>query len=354
MKIHRAILNFLNTIYKYQSKEGWYKEYEGADPGYQTLCTYYLFCTYQLTGDEQLLESLKKSAAFLKYFVHPDLTIGGLYGSRNTEVYYPAGIVGLAPHIDDCALIAKCFQKGISEGRHLLPQSIDAGNFIPLINGYAEAAFHYDRCQDSINKATVRLPYESLLQNDFKDAGIYIRSTDNYYAIVSYKKGGVIKVFNKRTARIDLEDGGIFGTNLNGKQFSTQHFDDNISFDSFVIRTSFYRINDKLPSPITFIVLRVFSLSLFKSIAIGNIFKKFIVEFLMTGKNKIDGMAERQFEFTDDKIRIYEKISPPNRTKQLGHYGKCKAIHMASSGYCLKQDQELPLSSEIVEFSERV
>ena len=32
-------LSLLEIIYKHQSIEGWYKEYEGADPGYQTLCT---------------------------------------------------------------------------------------------------------------------------------------------------------------------------------------------------------------------------------------------------------------------------------------------------------------------------
>ena len=32
----------VSRILKNQSKEGWFKEYEGADPGYQTLCTYYL------------------------------------------------------------------------------------------------------------------------------------------------------------------------------------------------------------------------------------------------------------------------------------------------------------------------
>ena len=72
----------LQIIYDNQSSEGWYKEYEGADPGYQTLCTYYLSCVYELTKDEKLLESLRRSARFLSHFIHPDGTIGGLYVSR--------------------------------------------------------------------------------------------------------------------------------------------------------------------------------------------------------------------------------------------------------------------------------
>ncbi len=61
---------FLDIIYANQSEEGWYKEYEGADPGYQTLCTHYLFCIYDITKDIKLLSSLEKSAEYLKYFVH--------------------------------------------------------------------------------------------------------------------------------------------------------------------------------------------------------------------------------------------------------------------------------------------
>ncbi|MCK4822474.1 hypothetical protein KA005_42310, partial [bacterium] len=109
---------FLAIIYKHQSREGWYREYDGADPGYQTLCTYYLSCAYEITQDQELLESLIKSGSFLKYFVHPDSTIGGLYGSRNTEVYFPAGIIALSPASDDFALIATLLHRGILNGNH--------------------------------------------------------------------------------------------------------------------------------------------------------------------------------------------------------------------------------------------
>jgi len=54
----------LEIIYRNQSEEGWYKEYEGADPGYQTLCTHYLSRIYEITKDERLKNSLVRSAKF--------------------------------------------------------------------------------------------------------------------------------------------------------------------------------------------------------------------------------------------------------------------------------------------------
>ena len=50
--------HFLQRIYDRQSAEGWYEEYGGADPGYQTHGTFYLARIWQLTGDVTLLDSL--------------------------------------------------------------------------------------------------------------------------------------------------------------------------------------------------------------------------------------------------------------------------------------------------------
>ena len=81
----------------------------GADPGYQTLAIYYLYHAWRLTGNTELLTSLRLSGEFLTYFVHPDGTIGGLYGSRNTEVFYPGGIVAMSTELP----VYKKLRKGL-------------------------------------------------------------------------------------------------------------------------------------------------------------------------------------------------------------------------------------------------
>lgn len=340
----------LDIIYRHQSEEGWFMEYEGADPGYQTLCTYYLSCAYEITKDEKLLESLERSGSFLKYFVHPDGTIGGLYGSRNTEVYYPGGMVALAPLSDDFAMIASRLHNGVLKECHVFPQDIDIGNFIPLINAYSGAALYYEKNRESIEKAQLPAPYEGAFTKKFDQAGIYIHSTDRYYAIANYKKGGTLKVFDKETGMLDTEDGGIFGRLANGKRFSTQQFDEKQDFNNYTIQVGFYTTNEFYSNPVTFVLLRILSLTLFRSIYWGNIFKKHIVKMLMTSKNRINGEATRKFEFLDDKIIVHEKITAPKGGYAIGHFGKFRAIHMASSGYYLKQDQQKPLHSVLVRF----
>jgi hypothetical protein len=340
---------FLSIIYRHQSREGWYREYDGADPGYQTLCTYYLFCIHEITKDKELLESLIRSGSFLKYFVHPDNTMGGLYGSRNTEVYYPAGIIALSPVSDDFALIASLLHRGISDGNHILPQDIDINNFVPLINSYAVAALHYETGGVKIRE-TNQAPYEKIFSKIFDHAGIYIHSSDRYYAIVNYKKGGTLKVFDKEKGVLDTEHGGIFGRLASGMRFSTQQFDERQNFNDNTINAGFFITNDSYLNPATSVLLRILSLTFFRSVYLGNLFKKFIVRILMTGRKGINGKAVRKFEFTDDKIIIHENITEPKRCDEIVHYGKCRAIHMASSGYYVKQDQEKPLQSRLVTF----
>lgn len=342
--------DLLGIIYRHQSAEGWYREYEGADQGYQTLCTYYLYCAYEVTGDEEILESLKRSSSFLKYFVHPDGTIGGLYGSRNTEVYYPAGLVALASISEDFTLTAGLLHKGVMNGNHIFPQDIDIGNFIPLLNAYAVAALHYEQSGIMTGETQYLAPYEKVFIKKFDHAGIYIHSTDKYYAIANYKKGGMLKVFDKDTKMLDMEDGGIFGSLSNSKRFSTQPFDEMQDFNNHTIDSDFYAINESYPNPWTSILLRILGLTLFNLGYFRELFKKHIVRMLITKKNRIDGSALRRFEFKDDKIIIHENIKEPNYCENIGHFGKCKATHMASSGYYLKQDQQKPEKSRLVKF----
>ena len=336
----------LRIIYDNQSEEGWYLEYEGADPGYQTLCTYYLFCTYEITKDKELLSSLRKSAKFLSHFIHPDGTIGGLYGSRNTEVFYPAGIIGLSNEIEEFAMLSKYLEP---QEQHILPQNIDTGNYIPFLNSYAVAALHYDKNSEVINLSKQKPFYFNEQEKYFQDTGIFLYSNNNYFVIINFKKGGTLKVFDKISNTIDTDDGGLFGVLENGDKFSTQQFDNKIKFENKELIADFYKINESLSNPINFIILRILGLTVFKSVYLGNLFKKFIVNMLMTGKNKVNGQVLRKFKFNEEVIIISEKIVMPNKCQNINHIGKSKAIHMASSGYFTTQNFKNQ-NSQLVEF----
>ena len=130
-KFKNSYKNVLEIIYNNQSQEGWYKEYEGPDHGYQTLCVNFLSTIYIKTKDEYLKLSLQKSFKYLYNFIHPDGTIGGLYGSRNTRLF----ILGGYQCLEIFLTISFCFEsfgEGFKNGFSLLPQDIDSDNYIPL------------------------------------------------------------------------------------------------------------------------------------------------------------------------------------------------------------------------------
>jgi hypothetical protein len=256
----------------------------------------------------------------------------------------------MAKVVDDFALISSLLQKGKEVNHHILPQSIDFGNFIPLLNSYAVAALKYEHSKKKIENVQITAPYVDIFSKNFKDAGIYFQSTSKYHAIINYKKGGTIKIFNKNISAIDTEDGGLFGWLSGGKKFSTQQFDRSIRFDTLSINSYFYAINERYLSPFSCIIIRILGLTLFRSKTLGNIFKKFIVKLLMTGKNKIDGRVTRRFEFLEDKIIVHESIIRPKGCKGIRHIGKFRAIHMASSGYYFPQVECISENSKLVEF----
>lgn len=347
-------LHWLNIIFSNQSPEGWFTEYEGPDPGYQTLCNHYLSFVLNETIHEKFRQNLCASAQFLKYFIHPDATLGGLYGSRNTEVYYPSGCVCFAPVSLVFQSIALKMETGITQANNILPDAIDSQNFIPLLNSYAAAALFVEESPkenaDDFTQNNSPLPYQLSFEKDFPHAGIFIKSTTSYYAIINYKKGGTIKVFDKQTQKIDCEDGGIFLQLKNGKWFSTQQIDQSIHFENQSIHASFYAMNETPSTPFIFAAVRIMSLTFFHSRFFRELFKKIVVRRLITRKKKSQEKAIRKFEFSQSKITVFETVTSPRIVEHINHFGKVKTIHMASSGYYLKQLQNLPHQPKLVEF----
>ena len=320
----------LEIIYSNQSAEGWYKEYESADPGYQTLCTYYLAAAYDNLKDDKLLASIQKSLNFLQYFVHPNGTIGGSYGSRNTEVYYPGGIVFMQSTLPEYGWMSNSFLKGIKNGENLLPQHIDIGNYVPLLNSYAFAALYFHDQSDGT------CPFDTF-ELDFPESGLYSKKTSAYHAILNYKKGGVIRVYDNSNGELDYSDDAYFGQLSSGIRFSNQGFQAGGQFKDQKIESGFYRLNPSKPGPFSTVILRLLALTMFRSVGFGNWFKKRIVSMLMTTNKSVGGKVVRLINFEEDIIQIKDEIDKPSNTKTLVLSNNSRSIHMASSGYFLNQ-----------------
>ncbi|HIK31346.1 MAG TPA: hypothetical protein IGS31_08375 [Oscillatoriales cyanobacterium M4454_W2019_049] len=117
-KWSRAKARRLSKLLSWQSPEGWFPEYEGADPGYQTLT---IWCLAQLDrlstrSDDNLKEAIVKAVEFASLFVHPDGSFGGEYASRNTYNFFPHGFELVGRWMPKALGVNDLFLKGLAKG----------------------------------------------------------------------------------------------------------------------------------------------------------------------------------------------------------------------------------------------
>jgi hypothetical protein len=340
----REILDF---ILSKQSPEGWYVEYGGADPGYQTLCMYYMAQVYLIAPYDELRRSLSASLDFLQYFAQPDGSFGGEYGSRRTEIYYPGGIALLSKEFPLAAALSGRMLDAIEAGRTTRLADMDMGNTAPLLNNTIKAL----PFRDVRTKSSLPFTVETLAQ-DFPAAGIFIRANKKYYCIVGASTGGVTKIYNKQTSKLVWDDCGLLGQTGRGGTISTQASTSDQGWrsekDSLELWGNFQPIKSSLPGPGNFLVLRLMNLTVMRVGFLNELVKKMMVRLLISGGSSLPLKRTRRLEFSDDCVHIHDRVEKTGsmQVKALRYGGKFSAIHMASSRYFAPNQakaQELPV-----------
>lgn len=329
--------SFAQVVLQYQSREGWFIEYAGADPGYQTLCIYYLSKIFRLWPTDELEDALKRAIEFVSFFAHPDGTFGGEYGSRRTSIYYPGGMAILKGHFSLADHLNREMFMSVGRGTTVNLVSVDIGNMAPLLSNYICAL---QAGEDNVNPDPTPLPWEtSNICKDFPDAGIFIRSTDYLYSILGVSNGGVLKVFDRNSGKALWDDGGYICALGNGKWITTQITDlkneSTIAARDIELSSDFYCVLHSMPTPFRFLLLRLLNLTVMRSTWLGDIVKKRLVKLLVSGKQKQAMWLERRVSFLDKKVvvRDYLRKSEKLHLESVEYGRRFNGIHMASAGY---------------------
>ena len=336
----------VSRILKNQSKEGWFKEYEGADPGYQTLCTYYLADLHLKKKHLKLLDPLAKSLQFLWHFAHPDGSFGGYYGSRSTKFYNPAGILVLGEEIPEARALSSFMIRSIKESRVVTLSCMDEPNLVPMFNSFAWSASlvkKFSANKESIPK-DLNLPCNDRnpLRKDFSDAGLLIDRGAEYYSIINYKKGGVVQHFVDH--KLEIVDTGAVFKSSQGKFGSNQNFDPNLTYEmnenKVAIQNQVTEMPKKLPSPLQFLLLRLCCITIFRSSFIREFTKGFLVKYLITKPKAWPVWNERE-------LVLGKELVVEDRHQEVKGFIKLESrkpfvpFHMASKGYWQVQDENI-------------
>ncbi|WP_145924818.1 hypothetical protein [Syntrophotalea acetylenivorans] len=328
--------DLLQRILLEQSEEGWYREYQGADPGYQSLCTYYLADIYRMEPTSELRDSLERSLEFLWHFAHPDGSFGGLYGSRNTRFYYPAGIEYLSGSFLEAASLASFMRQSVQKNSVVTLAAMDESNLVPMFNSYCWAATTLSDDRPSIAVPALE---RGKWRKVYEKAGLLVDKGPEHYTIISWHKGGLCSHFSTTGTVVNA---GAIVSDAKNQLFSTQGYDGSNSLildgDNVMVESHFTRMNREHPTPFQFAVLRFLCLTVMRLGWLRDLIKKMLVTRLITGVHKAGFVNRRKIELGPD-LRIDDHPELPGGWRLKKKHQQFFAIHMASQGYWQIQDE---------------
>lgn len=201
----------------WQSPEGWFEEYGGADPGYQTVTIDCLAKYQRIVNAPYLDEPLRRAVEFARWFLHPDDSYAGHYGSRGTFHFYPDGMELLSGGDPNAAALADGFLRALAAGKHgyfdddrlvahrlgnLIEAYLDYQNIVPQDDDDDAAAL---AAESSVRDDMAPAPVVQM--RHFLGAGLFVRRTDDEHIVISSARGGVFKHF--ADGRLCTADAGL-------------------------------------------------------------------------------------------------------------------------------------------------
>lgn len=316
-----------DLVLRWQSSEGWFQEYEGADPGYHTFTIDYLAKYHALTGDDTVIEPLQRAVEFASHFIHPDGSYGGEYGSRNTYHFYPHGFELLAPIEPLAGRIADAFLVGMARGRR---GYLDDDRLVcHYVYNYLQAYLDHDP-QARSGSLDAREPYERY----WPEAKMVVRKTDRYHAVANLSKGGVIKVFD-RTGCI-LSDTGFIGRTRDGRVVVSHLIDPEHRIErhgegDYETAGVMSKRRSQLATPLRHVLLRLFMLTVGRFAA--NLVRGMLQKLLITGKSRTAIRFRRRIRFQPQAVAIEDEIAlPPDLDMaELAFAGDATSIYVVNS-----------------------
>jgi hypothetical protein len=322
-KFVRARDQRLTKLLEWQTDEGWFPEYEGFDPGYDTLTLSCLAALHNESPDAKTENAIRASVALLEHFVHPDGSFGGEYGSRNTYNFFPHGFELAGRWLPEALAINDRFLDGLRNG--LAPCYSDDRIIGHHLWNYLLAA------RDFATRSTARQskPRESIR---LQKAGIIIDRRDKTELYLALNKGGTFKLF--RDSKLVLSDTGVSLQMRNGKTAVAHLIDDYeqvIGPDGILVRGKMGWAKHNNTTPFKLLILRLINLTI--GYVAPNFVRRLLQKMLIVGKQNAPFRFERILERKDDRWRVIDRIeaSSWNNVQSAGIGPAQTSIYVAMS-----------------------
>lgn len=291
----------LEQVFDWQNPEGWFQEYEGCDPGYQTLTISCLAQLYRLNPTDRLKTALLRAVELAAHFIHPDGSFGGEYTSRNTYNFFPHGFELVGQWFPAALAINDRFLQGLANG--LAPCYADdhiighhTWNYLLAWQDFVSDRPPVPPRPDG----RIWLPQARLLIDRRQGTELYL----------ALNKGGVFKLFQAdRLVAADTQFSlqvrqGDRIKNAVGHLVSQYTVD--LQADEIVIRGQLGWAKQKQMTPINLIVLRVVMLTIGRFFP--NLIRKLLQKMLIVGKQDAPFQFVRQLVYEPEGWIVNDEL----------------------------------------------
>jgi hypothetical protein len=303
----------LEQVLSWQNPEGWFQEYEGCDPGYQTLTIACLSWLYELKPDVRVKEALIQAVDLAGVFIHPDGSYGGEYTSRNTYNFFPDGFerVGLwypeALQINNRFLIGlankvnPCYADDHIIGHHTWNYLLAWHNFVPN--------------RPQIVARPGESPFDSRQQRIWlKHANILIDRRHGTTLYIALNKGGVFKVFRDNQLIVSDTQFSLLvrqgGKIKNAVGHLVDDYQVQVNYDELVIEGTLGWAKQKQMTPMNLIILRVVMLTVGRFFP--NLIRKLLQKLLIVGKQPAPYHFTRRLIWDNGNWLVLDELRAPS------------------------------------------
>ncbi len=352
--LKKESIKIRDRVLRWQSEEGWFPEYDGFDPGYDTFTISFLAHLRRMTGDDTLTRPLARAINLTARLVGPDGSHGGETGWRNSYHFLPHGFELLAKELGQARYVADRFLDAVKNGyRSYLDENWIfchyQYNYLQSWLDYAER----DGCPDWSPGKEI---------HHYTDAGLLCVRRDTVHAVVSLRKGGIIKASTKAgplasdTGPVILDRGGkIYAPSRDGLQTS-EIVEEESGNAVITVATYFERIpNTILPTPWRFILFRLINLTAGR--LAPNLLRRLIQYLLINRRNAFPARLTRRIRIGGDGVFVrdsLERLSDNFRISRLASSTDLTTIFSASSNawHASRFFSWTDLDSRVGEFNE--
>ena len=310
---------------KKQSPDGFFSEYGGADIGYLSTTLDFLLEYRRLSGDHDVDSVAERIVDFSSYFIHQDGSVGGPYGSRNTEYFLLSPLCLMAEQSSKAAAMLDRLCSG-SGGVQAYYRSFDDRY---LCHNMLHSLLRALKYAPSEIPSEFYLPCDIEHEQYFEDAGLLSVNRNKSHLLCGLSKGGSVSLFNNRREvfsdygyRIVDKSSGISASCWQRSDSLRGHVS-----GSYRVDTKFTAIKFHEANPLKHFVLRILAK------LIGSRLIPFLKKRLIFIERFGPGRLARQIDILDDGFRITDQLKLTGDVKKIYRAVKFSLRHVASSKY---------------------